>query len=134
MIKEDKQELKTVKEVKCGCGLIHTTLSTDDLQEGTRLGGIPADENLAAVAELFKVFGDFTRAKIISYLRTGEHCVDDIAREIGMTKSAVSHQLRILRQTKIVKNRKSGRGVFYSLDDGHILSLYDLALEHVIKG
>ena len=130
-----KQEKNQVNDaVKCGCGLTHTRLDVDkNVLGGVLQGGIPADKNLQDVGELFKVLGDFTRTKILSYLRTGEHCVDDIARQIGMTKSAVSHQLRILRQSKIVKNRKNGRGVYYSLDDAHISALYDLALEHVIE-
>ena len=132
-INDEKIVQKTDK--KCGCGLVHATINEEnDFISATSRGGVPKDKRLSDVAELFKVFGDFTRTKIISLLRTGEHQVDDIAREIGMTKSAVSHQLRILRQTKIVKHRKSGRGVYYSLDDEHIFALYDLALEHVLEG
>ena len=89
------------------------------------------EEVLYEVAELFKVFGDSTRTRIISALKVSELCVCDIASVLRMTKSAVSHQLRILRQTKIVKARKSGREVFYSLDDEHIEKIYKMAIEHI---
>ena len=92
---------------------------------------MPSEERLYDVAELFKVFGDSTRTKIISALFTGELCVCDIAKLLNMTKSAVSHQLRILRTSKIVKARKSGKEVFYSLADVHVIEIYKLALEHV---
>lgn len=131
----NQEKTHIIKAEKCGCGLTHAQLDANkSLLDGINKGEIPLDKDLQDVGELFKVLGDFTRTKIISYLRTGEHCASDIARQIGMTKSAVSHQLRVLRQSKIVKNRKSGRGVFYALDDAHISALYDLALEHVIKG
>ena len=92
---------------------------------------MPDDEALYDLAELFKVFGDSTRTRIISALFVAELCVCDIASLLNMTKSAVSHQLRILRQTKIVKNRKSGKEVYYSLDDGHIAEIFKTALEHL---
>jgi ArsR family transcriptional regulator len=89
------------------------------------------EELLYEVAELFKVFGDSTRTKILSALTVMELCVCDIAEVLNMTKSAVSHQLRILRQTKIVKSRRSGKEVYYSLDDEHISDIYALAIEHL---
>ncbi len=89
------------------------------------------EDILYEVAELFKVFGDSTRTRIISALKVSELCVCDIAEVLKMTKSAVSHQLRILRQTKIVKARKSGREVFYSLDDEHIEKIYKMAIDHL---
>ena len=92
---------------------------------------MPGEDELIEIAELFKVFGDSTRTKIISALENRELCVDDIAETLSMTKSAVSHQLRILRQTKIVKYRKSGKEVYYSLDDEHIFKIYALAKEHL---
>ncbi|MBO7525838.1 MAG: helix-turn-helix transcriptional regulator [Clostridia bacterium] len=92
---------------------------------------LPCDDEIIEISELFKVFGDSTRTKIISVLERGELCVDDIADVLSMTKSAVSHQLRILRQTKIVKFKKSGREVVYSLDDEHIFRIYALAKEHL---
>ena len=92
---------------------------------------IPGDDELIEIAELFKVFGDSTRTKIISALTYSELCVDVLAASLNMTKSAISHQLRILRQTKIVKYRKSGKEVYYSLDDEHIVKIYELAKEHL---
>ncbi|MBO4473086.1 MAG: helix-turn-helix transcriptional regulator [Clostridia bacterium] len=94
---------------------------------------LPDEDTLADVAELFKVFGDSTRTRILSALFEAELCVCDIADLLGMTKSAVSHQLRILRQTKVVKNRKQGKEVYYSLDDDHISRIYKMALEHLAE-
>ena len=94
---------------------------------------MPDEDTLADVAELFKVFGDSTRTRILSALFEAELCVCDIASLLGMTKSAVSHQLRILRQTKVVKNRKQGKEVYYSLDDEHISRIYKMAVEHLCE-
>ncbi len=91
---------------------------------------IPDEDLLYDVAELFKVFGDSTRIRILSALLSNELCVCDICSLLNMTKSAVSHQLRILRQTKLVKNRRSGKEIYYSLDDDHVASIINLALEH----
>ena len=95
---------------------------------------LPDEDTLADVAELFKVFGDSTRTRILSALFEAELCVCDIANLLSMTKSAVSHQLRILRQTKVVKYRKQGKEVYYSLDDEHISRIYKMALEHLSEG
>lgn len=92
---------------------------------------LPDEDVLYEIAELFKVFGDSTRTRIISALFENELCVCDIADLLHMTKSAVSHQLRTLRQTKIVKSRRSGKEIFYSLDDEHIKKIYQMALEHL---
>jgi len=92
---------------------------------------MPAEDKLADAAEMFKVFGDFTRTKILAALFEAELCVCDISEIVNMSASAVSHQLRILRQAKIVKSRRSGKEVYYSLDDGHIAMLYKMALEHL---
>ena len=92
---------------------------------------MPDEDMLYDAAELFKVFGDSTRTRILSALFIEELCVCDIAEILGMTKSAVSHQLRTLRQTKIVKASRSGKEVFYSLDDDHISRIYKTAMEHL---
>ncbi|HCS94593.1 MAG TPA: transcriptional regulator [Clostridiales bacterium] len=92
---------------------------------------MPDEDMLYDAAELFKVFGDSTRTRILSALFIEELCVCDIAEILGMTKSAVSHQLRTLRQTKIVKARRSGKEIFYSLDDDHISRIYKTAMEHL---
>lgn len=91
---------------------------------------IPDEDLLYDVAELFKIFGDSTRIRILSALLSSELCVCDICSLLNMTKSAVSHQLRILRQAKLVKNRRRGKEIYYSLDDDHIASIINLALEH----
>jgi len=93
--------------------------------------GMPEEDLLYDAAELFKIFGDSTRIRILSALSQAEMCVCDISALLNMTKSAVSHQLRILRQSKLVKNRRSGKEIYYSLDDNHVYSIIDLALEHV---
>ena len=92
---------------------------------------MPDEDMLYDAAELFKVFGDSSRTRILSALFIEELCVCDIAEILGMTKSAVSHQLRTLRQTKIVKARRSGKEIFYSLDDDHISRIYKTVMEHL---
>lgn len=92
---------------------------------------MPSDDELYDVSELFKVFGDSTRTSILTALMQSELCVCDICTLLNMTKSAISHQLRILRQTKLVKSRKKGKEVYYSLADDHIVSIMNMALEHV---
>ena len=92
---------------------------------------MPDDDTLCDVAEMFKVFGDITRTKILSALFEAELCVCDISEIVKMSTSAVSHQLRILRQTKIVKSRRAGKEVYYTLDDEHISRIYRMALEHL---
>lgn len=92
---------------------------------------MPLEDELMDVADLFKVFSDSTRVKIISALIKSEMCVCDIAVLLGMSKSAISHQLRTLRQTRIVKNRKDGKVVYYSLDDAHIGNILEQGLDHI---
>ena len=91
------------------------------------------DEVLLDLAETFRVLGDGTRAKIIYALSLEELCVCDIASLLATTKSAVSHQLRVLRNMKIVRFRKAGKIVYYSLDDTHIVNLFNEALNHVLE-
>lgn len=92
---------------------------------------MPSEDALYDMAELFKVFGDSTRVRILSGLAVNEMCVCDIAELLKMTKSAISHQLRTLRQTKLVKIRKSGKEVYYSLADEHVEMIFKMALEHI---
>lgn len=90
------------------------------------------DEDLIYdLAELFKVFGDSTRAKILSCLEISELCVCDICECLNMNKSAISHQLRILKSAKLVKARKSGKEVFYSLDDEHVSKIFECGITHL---
>lgn len=93
----------------------------------------PANQ-LFELANLFKALGDNTRIRILNALQNSELCVCDLVDILGMTQSAVSHQLRVLRTTKIVKYRKEGKNVFYSLDDEHVSRLMNDGLEHVIEG
>lgn len=92
---------------------------------------LPDDELIFDMAELFKVFGDSTRMKIISALLEDELCVGDIAIITNSTPSAISHQLRVLKQAKLVKYRKEGKIVYYSLDDEHVKQIYEKGREHV---
>ncbi len=91
------------------------------------------EEALYEVAELFKVFGDSTRIRIIFLLLRHEECVCDIARKLGMTQSAISHQLRILKQARLVSARREGKTIFYALADHHISSIFCQAMEHVCE-
>ncbi|MEG0764779.1 MAG: metalloregulator ArsR/SmtB family transcription factor [Pseudoflavonifractor sp.] len=92
---------------------------------------MPTDEVLYNLADLFKLFGDSTRIKILFLLFESEMCVCDIARLLSMTQSAISHQLRALKQSKLVKYRRDGKTVFYSLADGHVRTILDQGMEHV---
>lgn len=94
---------------------------------------MPKEEDLYDVAELFKVFGDSTRTKILAALFNHELCVCDIGRVVNMTKSAVSHQLKVLKNFNLVKARKQGKEVFYSLADEHVVLIYKMALEHILE-
>ncbi len=117
-----------MSECKSDCDIIH-----DDIISKVR-EQTPPEEMLYDLAELFKVFGDSTRVRILSALFVSEMCVCDIAKLLGMTQSAISHQLRILKQTRLVKNRKDGKTVYYSLDDEHIKNIFDQGLEHLREG
>ena len=92
------------------------------------------DDLIYDLAELFKVFGDSTRAKILSCLELSELCVCDISACLGMQVSAISHQLRILRQAKLVKSRKVGKEVYYSLDDDHVSKIFECGISHLQEG
>ena len=94
---------------------------------------MPQEEPIYEVSELFKVFGDSTRSRIICALHIEELCVNDLSALLNMTQSAVSHQLRILRQARLVKSRKDGRVVYYSLDDDHIGEIFSLAFAHIME-
>ncbi len=92
---------------------------------------MPSTERLYELAELFKMFGDSTRISILSALLERELCVGDIASALGMGQSAISHQLRLLRSSGLVRTRRSGKTIFYSLDDGHVHDIFKLGLDHV---
>lgn len=95
---------------------------------------MPPMEELQDLAEFFKVFGDETRLKILYVLLSSEMCVYDIAAVLGMSQSAISHQLRVLKQMDLVKNRREGKTVFYSLADDHIVMILSQGLDHIEEG
>lgn len=92
---------------------------------------MPPEEELQDLADFFKVFGDPTRLKILYVLLCSEMCVFDIAQMLGMTQSAISHQLRVLKQMDLVKNRREGKIIFYSLADSHIENILSQGLVHI---
>ena len=92
---------------------------------------LPGDELLYDLAELFRVFGDSTRIKILYALFESELCVNDIAQVVGLSQSAVSHQLRLLKANKLVRFRRDGKTIYYALDDDHVRSMIALGMEHV---
>lgn len=111
------------------CGLLFVHQHTVDQV----LGAMPDDETLYDLAELFKVFGDSTRVKILYALFEAELCVCDIAQLLGLTQSAVSHQLRVLKSSRLVKPRKEGKTVFYSLADDHVRKIIGQGMEHITE-
>lgn len=92
---------------------------------------MPKEETLYDLAELFKVFGDSTRIRILFVLFEAEVCVCDLAEALNMTQPAISHQLKILKQAKLVKCRREGKSMFYSLADGHVRTMIAQGLEHI---
>ena len=92
-----------------------------------------SEDTLYDVAELFKYFGDSTRIRILYSLFDGELCVNDISEKLGMTQSAVSHQLKFLKAGKLITSRRDGKSIYYSLADEHVRSIIDLGVEHVCE-
>lgn len=107
----------------CECTVIH--------QEVIDKIKLPEEELLYDLGDFFKILGDSTRIKILSALFQSEMCVCDIAALLGMTQSAIFHQLRVLKQGRLVKHRKEGKVVYYSLDDDHIKHIVDQGLTHI---
>lgn len=93
--------------------------------------GIPSNEQIYNLSELFKIFGDNTRIKIIYAIYKRSLCVHDIANVVNMSHSSVSHQLKNLKQARLVKSKKEGKEVYYTLNDEHIEKIFKLALEHI---
>ncbi len=112
---------------RCNCEVIH-----EEIVNGVR-AKMPQEETLYDLAELFKNFGDSTRIKILWALDESEMCVCDLAVLLNMTQSAISHQLRVLKQADLVKNRKEGKIVFYSLIDKHVKQIFDQGLIHITE-
>ena len=92
---------------------------------------MPVEDELQDLADFFKVFGDLTRVKMLYVLFQSEMCVCDLAQVLQMTQSAISHQLRVLKQMKLVTNRREGKTVFYSLADSHIKTIMNQGMEHI---
>lgn len=95
--------------------------------------GMPDEGIMQEMANFFKVFGDISRVKILCALLRSESCVCGLAEAIGMSQSAVSHQLRILKQMKLVKNRRDGKTIYYSLADAHIRGILSQGMEHITE-
>ena len=117
---DEKMQVET-----CNCTVIH-----EDIIKKVKKS-IPKEETLYELSELFKVFGDATRIKIICALFQSEMCVCDIACLLQMTQSAISHQLRVLKSARLVKYKKDGKVVYYSLDDEHVKHIFDQGLIHI---
>lgn len=112
---------------RCDCKVIH-----EEVVNSVK-NSMPDEENLYDLAELFKVFGDTTRIKILYALFASEMCVCDIAALLNMTQSAISHQLRVLKQARLVKYRREGKIVYYSLDDDHVKQIFEQGLHHITE-
>ncbi len=109
----------------CDAWCVHTDVTSK------ALAGMPDEDTLIDLAELYKIFGDSTRAKILFLLYEAPMCVCDIAESLSMTPSAISHQLRILKNAKLVAYRREGKTVIYALQDDHVGQILRLGLEHV---
>ena len=116
----------------CNCNCNHNEyvcLPNDVIKEVFQ--SMPTDDELIDLSELFKIFGDSTRIKILYSLLVSEMCVCDIATLLGMSQSAISHQLRLLKQAGLVKYRRDGKTIFYSLADDHVSTIINQGMEHV---
>ena len=113
---------------KCEITVIHEDVINKVKKE------MPDEEKLVATAELLKVFGDPTRIKIICALLKSEMCVCDLSALLDVSQSAVSHQLKTLKQARLVKYRRDGKVIYYSLDDDHIGRIFEAGYEHVMEG
>lgn len=115
----------TKNEFVCDCNIIHQGAVSEVLSS------MPDEYSFNNLADLFKLIGDTTRCRILFILDKREMCVCDIANVLSMTKSAVSHQLATLRRSGVVKCRKDGKEVYYTLDDDHVVRLFEVGLEHI---
>jgi ArsR family transcriptional regulator len=113
------------KSAYCDCDVIHAE-TVEEVKKG-----MPGDEKLYDLADFYKMFADSTRIKILWALDHNEMCVCDLAVLLNMTKSAISHQLKTLRQEKLVKYRRDGKNAFYSLQDEHVKNLLEIGMEHI---
>lgn len=112
-------------EYVCDCNVIHQEIVDDTIKN------MPKEDSFNKLAEFFKIIGVTTRAKILFALDRNEMCVCDIANALRMSKSSISHQLGILRESGIVKCRKEGKEVYYMLDDEHVKKVFEIGIEHI---
>ncbi len=112
-------------EYVCDCNMVHEEMVSDTLSK------MPNTEILHNLADFFKIMGDSTRCKLLFALLQNEMCVCDLANVLSMTKSSISHQLNKMKEVGLVKSRKSGKTVYYSLDDDHIAEIFAVGLEHI---
>lgn len=112
---------------RCDVDVIHEDVVKEVKQK------MPKEEILMDLAEVFKVFGDTTRIKILWALDESEMCVCDIAVLLNMTQSAISHQLRVLKQADLVRSKREGKIVYYSLNDDHVKKIFDQGLDHILE-
>lgn len=112
-------------EFNCDCKPINEALVKEVM------GKMLSDDSYENVANFFKIVGDATRCKIVSALSNSEMCVGDIANVLSMTKSSISHQLTKMKEAGVVKSRKMGKEVYYSLDDDHVTEIFTLTVEHI---
>ena len=122
---KDVIDIDKFNDEKCEVTLIHE----DNVKKA--INELPDDELIADLSDMFKIFGDQTRVKILMALESGEMCVCDIAAVMDMSQSAISHQLRVLKQSNIVKTRRQGKVVYYSISDDHVKEIFDIAIVHV---
>lgn len=122
---KDVIDIDKLNDEKCEVTLIHENNVKKAINE------LPDDELIADLSDMFKIFGDQTRMKILMALESGELCVCDIAAVMNMSQSAISHQLRVLKQSNIVKTRREGKVVYYSISDDHVKEIFDIAMVHV---
>ena len=112
---------------ECDCDIIHTDLVAKAKKS------LLSDDILLDISDFYKAFSDSTRIKIINLLKSNELCVCDISSILNMTKSAVSHQLKNLRDMNLIKNEKRGKEVWYSLADNHVKTVFEISLEHILE-
>ena len=112
-------------EFSCDCSVIHQKTVDEVLQK------MPDEHTFNRLANLYKLIGDTTRCRILFALDKKEMCVCDLANVLNMTKSSISHQLAVLRRSEVVRCRKSGKEVYYTLDDEHIVKLFEIGLAHI---
>ncbi|MDU4571636.1 MAG: metalloregulator ArsR/SmtB family transcription factor [Finegoldia magna] len=122
---KDVIDIDKFNDEKCEVTLIHE----DNVKKA--INELPDDELIADLSDMFKIFGDQTRVKILMALESGELCVCDIAAVMNMSQSAISHQLRVLKQSNILKTRREGKVVYYSISDDHVKEIFNMAMVHV---